>query len=673
MNPTEKESIKDKSERYNQTYQAVQRAKFRQASRPPSSLAEERGGTLRIEDSDPDRVAIEQNNIAVIRSRIRTLNEIAPNGYFEELLKKTYISWEEYKTALNRFLLNSELEVRLLDEKNNLNLQKEREAELASQQPEDEDEEEDLGDEASGGVHDQEEDQAHERQSEEEGSSAQNTGTRPPPRRILVKAAQPNLEERLNKANQSMQDTQKKLGQPDAPKLTESMEENLNKANTSLNRTRTLAEPRQTPAESAPAQTAPASSPQEKLDQRIKNANQAMRRVRPTPGNIINSRNRRRAATALLRGGGSGFGIPWPLLQNAARALIRSAVNLGSNLVRGAFNLGGRALGQLFGRQGALAAGRFGVSLAGPAIAAVALNPFTWIVVITTTLFGLTMWWAGEMDKASNDGCSKPGTVEVDKSNKAGEDATVQVGQNIEYEIFVVYNIRCTRATATMEIKDTLPPNTTFVSASATVGRLPTDPTPSDEILALEQGVYQNNTVTWKINGVLPERPVALSLVITPRAETNNTWVMNQATVSYTESRPLVTAGEGNIPPTQENCNGKYPLNNPIGNFGDPTCKYTPDDLYSLLQQIDPINAKYWFDVVVKCESSYSPNAHADHAIVGTPDAGGAWGLFQMGRGKNGQYDHGDVVWNLQTTNAVNYNNNLATKWRYWACARSRW
>lgn len=129
----------------------------------------------------------------------------------------------------------------------------------------------------------------------------------------------------------------------------------------------------------------------------------------------------------------------------------------------------------------------------------------------------------------------------------------------------------------------------------------------------------------------------------------------------------------GNVSPTTSTCNGMYNLNNPMGmNFGDPLCDFTKNGLYTELQQIDPANAEIWFNVVVPCESSYNPNALQPPAQA--VDPAGAWGLFQMGRGKNGTYDHGDVVWGMQASNAVNYNNKVINgNWRYWACARSYW
>jgi hypothetical protein len=127
----------------------------------------------------------------------------------------------------------------------------------------------------------------------------------------------------------------------------------------------------------------------------------------------------------------------------------------------------------------------------------------------------------------------------------------------------------------------------------------------------------------------------------------------------------------GAVPPSANNC-GHYSMKNPMGmNFGDPACDFSKDKLFTLLKQLAPADADIWFNQVAPCESSYNPNALQDPAVA--VDGAGAWGLFQMGRGKNGPLDHGDVVWGLQAQNAIGYNAKLGGSWRYWACARSHW
>lgn len=113
-------------------------------------------------------------------------------------------------------------------------------------------------------------------------------------------------------------------------------------------------------------------------------------------------------------------------------------------------------------------------------------------------------------------------------------------------------------------------------------------------------------------------------------------------------------------------------------NFGDPKCDFSNNDLYKMLKQQDPENADFWYTKVVPCESNYNPNEYYRCDSNGnncTPDPAGAWGLFQMGRGKNGPFDRGDVIWQDQISNAINYNKTkLQPSGRslgsYWACAQ---
>lgn len=122
-------------------------------------------------------------------------------------------------------------------------------------------------------------------------------------------------------------------------------------------------------------------------------------------------------------------------------------------------------------------------------------------------------------------------------------------------------------------------------------------------------------------------------------------------------------------------CNGKYTTNgsggsyytpnlNTTGNFGDPSCDYSYNELYNVLWSLDSAHAFYFWSTIVPCESGNNPNA----TFFGSPDPAGAWGLFQMGRGKNGQYDHGDVIWRQQASNAINYHIGLGHGYGYWQC-----
>jgi hypothetical protein len=148
-------------------------------------------------------------------------------------------------------------------------------------------------------------------------------------------------------------------------------------------------------------------------------------------------------------------------------------------------------------------------------------------------------------------------------------------------------------------------------------------------------------------------------------------------------------ASGGYTPPSTDDCGGKYAKDLaklPGGkNYGDPNCTFTKDALYTLLKEQDPTHADLWYLTIAPGESAYNPNARA--APTGAQlalDAGGAWGLFQMGSstppgeappapGKNGELDRGDVNWEMQAANAIAYNRSQSCSFRYWATAKAVW
>lgn len=184
----------------------------------------------------------------------------------------------------------------------------------------------------------------------------------------------------------------------------------------------------------------------------------------------------------------------------------------------------------------------------------------------------------------------------------------------------------------------------------------------------------QTNNISWDLSNTANASPFTFTLKVVD----NNFIISNKVYATM----PTSTGGGGNIPPTAENCNNTYTLENPLGNFGDPDCYFAENkeqamsELYDLLKAEDPANAANWYLKVIPCESvpPYNPNSHSSSAAIGSPDAAGVWGMYSMGRGKNGEFDHGDVPWRLQTTNAVNYGKNLTNLGlglgAYWECWR---
>lgn len=192
-------------------------------------------------------------------------------------------------------------------------------------------------------------------------------------------------------------------------------------------------------------------------------------------------------------------------------------------------------------------------------------------------------------------------------------------------------------------------------------------------------------TITWKAseNVTAPSlNPPNFTITVKYKVTKDKTHLVTWAEVNKIES---VSGISGTwVAPSNVLCNGKDAadgLSNTIRkNFGNPQCNFSKDKLFALLKQADPANADVWFNKIVPCESGYNPNAYANPNI-GTPDAAGAWGLYQMGsssppglpppaEGKNGINDRGDLNWEIQTENATTYGKKIGSLGRYWSCAR---
>lgn len=273
-----------------------------------------------------------------------------------------------------------------------------------------------------------------------------------------------------------------------------------------------------------------------------------------------------------------------------------------------------------------------------------------WILLLLLLLVVFFIFFFGGIPPLSNSTDIK--NIELTKSAPAA----VENGGKIVYNIAV--RNKGTKP-AQIVVTDDVPQNTTYDGGN-------NDPVASDS------GKVVRN-LRWTINNLAGGQVQNLTFSVVPTKE--DTWIINQAKASVTIAGGGSTGGPvnipGNIPPTQDNCGGKWTFKTPLGNYGDPQCNFSKDDLFTLLNQLDPANAAYWFYTVVRCESAYDPNNFLGASASGL----GAYGLYQMnpsGKG-NGQYDAGDVIWQLQSSNAVNYNNQLTRKWRYWACAQDRW
>jgi hypothetical protein len=315
------------------------------------------------------------------------------------------------------------------------------------------------------------------------------------------------------------------------------------------------------------------------------------------------------------------------------------------------------------------------------------------ILLIFLLVFAIIMILEG------SDGNTPDSPVSIVKSGPA----EVPNGTNIEYRFTVTFN-----GTADdILVRDSIPTDTEYVISSPSAKALDAGGAETSDATLVR-------SVEWSmkdIQNTAPQSsfsPQTLSLTVRPLK--SDIYIINQATSTLIGGigNPNITPGVGGyIPPSDDDCGGYYAAdilkNSMHKNFGDPSCtmlaNQKPEDkdrLHSLLTQIDPEYADYWFVTIIPCESSFRANAF----YAGSPSSGGAWGLLQMGAsyagdgpgptpglppptpGNNGEHDRGDVNWQLQASNAVNYNNLLRTmpdpitedpndslEWQYWQCA----
>lgn len=543
MDSKELAILKQKLERYRKTLGVARMMEFEKAALPPSAVAaaEQSSRVPKLNFSDPIRASIERGDIPFFRECLTTFNELDPDEYYENLIKKNFISKEEFIQASERFSTHIR-SVDLQDKANNLSLAVSQYEELAGQKPATE--EELPGDESQGQIQQQEEEQ---QEQQEDSTGAEDSQNQTTPRVIIRRSGlSPKMEEKLNKANRSMQETRGKLAGENPPQLSEKMGRQLDSANKAMQTGRPV------PGEPSPAL--------DRMNQRLSAANRSMRRTAPSRTTLLNSRTRKKALGSLLRGGSGsgGFGLPWlpKWATNLARSAARIIAKAGAQLARAAANGLARAAAQLLprlGAQAALQAGRSAVIGALPYLSAAAA-PIALITTIILGIFGLYLLMQREFED-----CGKPGTMNVIKSAKKGQ---VDPGKTIEYEIVINYKLNCASAQVdNVEFRDTLPPGTTYDESlnSTTSTSLeivdpfqqgttgigdenttnPLIPPPADNpnnIGGLKPAL-EGNTLIWKLGTIFPNRSIILNFAVT--APNSDTWLANQATVKYTVSATI--------------------------------------------------------------------------------------------------------------------------------------
>lgn len=332
---------------------------------------------------------------------------------------------------------------------------------------------------------------------------------------------------------------------------------------------------------------------------------------------------------------------------------------------------------------GGAAAGTAG---AGAAAASAPLWPWILIVgvvlliIILIILFIIGLLSDGELSSTDS-------PINLSKSGPS----SVANGEIIAYSFEVTYE----GIADDVIITDRIPDNTEFVSAPM-ANTLDASGAATTNPVAIK-------IVEWslrEIQGGPPQSAFnAQTLTLSVRPLENDVYVLNQAMAEVIggTGNPNITPGpSGIIPPNENDCDGYYTnfINrNPLKkNFGDPSCTMLanskPEDkdkLYALFQQLDSAYADYWFFTIVPCESSYIPNNYANywpelHDQYPNLDPDGVWGLLQMGSdldndgsGKNGPLDRGDVNWEKQVSNGIDYSRWIVTQggsqWAYWQCA----
>lgn len=245
-----------------------------------------------------------------------------------------------------------------------------------------------------------------------------------------------------------------------------------------------------------------------------------------------------------------------------------------------------------------------------------------------------------------------PGTSNSLLSLKvSGPDLINKLDTDVAYTITLGYN---GQGAVDVQITNLIPNGTTFKSAD-------------------NGGKNNSGTVTWNTSGLTSNQTKTFTLVLHVRKNATINQIDDTATATIEGGNDVVPP-DGNTQPNKNTCpsilGGPYILDNPLGqNFGDPNCNYSKKKLLALLKQLDPKNVYKW-QIIAELESyeavpPHGPNAYNSHSTSGL----GAYGLFQMNP-DNPDYDAGRVVWQTQTSNAINYNKNANNNFCYWQSAR---
>ena len=273
-------------------------------------------------------------------------------------------------------------------------------------------------------------------------------------------------------------------------------------------------------------------------------------------GNVLGARSLLQAGQWLanklgLRSLGNLLGklMPEKLIAQSLRGLWNLGSGFGraafDGLVRNAFTWAPRAA---FGGAGSTIGGW--LAGAGATAGVILTSAMFWFIMAFISLFVFT-WWYDQL--IGNSECDKPtgemrivkrqggiGSLEIDPSKI---EAAVPNGEKIDFIIEASYQLACrTRTLSSVIVTDRIPEGTTYIPGSAKSGFYSTANTGPD-------GVYDEatRTLTWTFKDFPMSNPVFIYFSAQPNEKTIDTWVMNEARVTYTEGGRPGVGGAGTI------------------------------------------------------------------------------------------------------------------------------
>jgi uncharacterized repeat protein (TIGR01451 family) len=304
-------------------------------------------------------------------------------------------------------------------------------------------------------------------------------------------------------------------------------------------------------------------------------------------------------------------------------------------------------------------------------------NPIFWgvVIVFLFLMFILYLLLGGNKTLQDMQGTSNNPLV----ISKTGP-SSAQNGDLLKYTITVQYPGTAQDAVIT----DPLPDGTCYVSSSPSGKITPPQSSSGKGCIAPTTPA----TVTWDAKTLkLPlTNPINITIMLTLKATKDNNEIGNVATVTATGA---ILGGGGNIPATNDNCHGIYStymasvqgvlsrLKISGANYGDPTCQLVEQDpngnwiinkdkeLAYLETLLPKEQAEGVFTCMIPNESTFNANAfNPSSTSAGSSGTPGAFGLLQMNaKGFSNSdaqtEDIGDVVWDQQLTNAINWVKNI--------------